>query len=330
MKAFREYSDKFPFRYRSETPEIATELSLQCWRRFGMDGVIMFSDILTPLPALGIDFDFIKGKGPVIHGDLANTLAARLAHGPDAIREVITSDDFLKTHGFLRETLKSLRAETEGQCTLIGFIGAPWTLAAYSIEGGSSKDAANMQRLMFCEPHLVDEFLRRITVSITNYAIFQIHSGAQCIQIFDSWAHQLTPELWRRFAAPAVRAVAEGVRKACPTIPLLYFANGGSPYFRDQVDELAGCIDVLSLDQRSRLREAAKMLEGSGIRLQGNADPCVLRYGSEREVRDAVRRAICDAGGPGAHIMNLGHGVLQGTPEENVLFFCDEAQSFRG
>eukprot|EP00933_Yihiella_yeosuensis_P031845 TRINITY_DN25449_c0_g1_i1.p1 TRINITY_DN25449_c0_g1~~TRINITY_DN25449_c0_g1_i1.p1 ORF type:complete len:479 (+),score=85.86 TRINITY_DN25449_c0_g1_i1:86-1438(+) len=329
MKEFRKYSERYPFRQRSESPDMAIELSMQCWRQYGMDGVIFFSDILTPLPALGIEFDVIRGRGPIVLGDLARTLEDRL-EGPKAIREITDSEDFMKTHSFIRETLQTIRKETEGRCSLLGFVGAPWTLAAYSVEGGSTKEAASFKKWMYEKPEVVDEFLRRMTVSITNYAIFQIKSGAQCMQIFDSWAHCLTPELWERFAAPHVRSVAEGVRKACPDVPIIYFANGGSSYLQDQVKSLSSCIDVLGVDQHARLSEAAKIAEGSGLVLQGNVDPYVLRYGSEAEVREAVRRGIDDAGGPGKHIMNLGHGVLQGTPEENVLYFVEEAQTYKG
>eukprot|EP00931_Biecheleriopsis_adriatica_P036623 TRINITY_DN21087_c0_g1_i1.p1 TRINITY_DN21087_c0_g1~~TRINITY_DN21087_c0_g1_i1.p1 ORF type:complete len:463 (-),score=88.03 TRINITY_DN21087_c0_g1_i1:46-1434(-) len=326
MKDFRKYSERYPFRQRSETPSMAVELSLQCWRQYGMDGVIVFSDILTPLPAMGIEFDVVRGRGPIVLGDLARTLEDRIQNG--TIREVSSSDGFDSSHSFLHETLKALRAETEGRCSLLGFVGAPWTLAAYAVEGGSTKEAAVFKRWMYEKSEVADEFLRRMTVTISNYAIYQVKSGAQCIQIFDSWAHCLTPQLWERFAAPHVREVAEAVRKACPGVPVIYFANGGSSYLRDQVEALRDCIDVLGVDSHARLSDAARIVEGSGLVLQGNVDPYVLRYGSEAEIREAVRNSIDDAGGPGRHIMNLGHGVLQGTPEESVLHFVEEAQTY--
>mmetsp|Transcript_52032 Transcript_52032/g.100566 ORF Transcript_52032/g.100566 Transcript_52032/m.100566 type:complete len:468 (+) Transcript_52032:94-1497(+) len=327
MKAFRAYSERYPFRQRSETPDMAVELSLQCWRRFGMDGVIVFSDILTPLPALGIEFDVIRGRGPVVLGDLGRCLEDRL-EGPKAIGQISEPEDFQATHGFLRESLERLREQTEGSCTLLGFVGAPWTLAAYAVEGGGTKDAAIFKRWMYEKPAVADEFLRRVAVSIANYAIFQVRSGAQCVQLFDSWAHCLGPEQWVRFAAPHVRFAAEQIRAACPDVPLIYFAHGGSGYLRDQVEALDGCVNVLGIDAKMRMHEAAKVVEGSGIVLQGNVDPFILRHGSEVEVRDAVRRTIDQVGGPGRHIMNLGHGVMQGTPEENVLYFVEEAQTY--
>eukprot|EP00929_Paragymnodinium_shiwhaense_P112997 TRINITY_DN81268_c0_g1_i1.p1 TRINITY_DN81268_c0_g1~~TRINITY_DN81268_c0_g1_i1.p1 ORF type:complete len:468 (-),score=90.70 TRINITY_DN81268_c0_g1_i1:373-1776(-) len=329
MKAFRRYSEKYPFRQRSETPEFATELSLQCWRRFGLDGVIFFSDILTPLPALGIEFDVVRGRGPIVLGDLARMLKDRLT-GPNAIREIATPEDFAGSHGFIREILRSLRSETDGKCSLLGFVGAPWTLAAYAVEGGSTKDASAFKRWMFEEPEVVDEFLKRMTTTIANYAIFQVQSGAQVVQLFDSWGQFLSPDQWKRFAAPHVRRVAETVRAACPGVPLIYFAHGGSGYLQDQVDALADVVDVMGIDHRIRLAEAKKIVDGSGMVLQGNADPFILRYGSEAQVREAARRCIDEAGGPGRHILNLGHGVMQGTPEGHVAAFVEEAQNYRG
>eukprot|EP00441_Pelagodinium_beii_P047125 CAMPEP_0197623712 /NCGR_PEP_ID=MMETSP1338-20131121/3671_1 /TAXON_ID=43686 ORGANISM="Pelagodinium beii, Strain RCC1491" /NCGR_SAMPLE_ID=MMETSP1338 /ASSEMBLY_ACC=CAM_ASM_000754 /LENGTH=422 /DNA_ID=CAMNT_0043193771 /DNA_START=102 /DNA_END=1366 /DNA_ORIENTATION=+ len=314
MKAFRQYSERYPFRQRSESPDMAIELSLQCWRQYGMDAVIMFSDILTPLPAMGIEFDVIRGRGPLVLGDLARCLQDRLAEGPKTIREVSDPDGFSHSHGFLKDILQALRGSTDGKCSLIGFVGAPWTLAAYAVEGGSTKEAAVFKKWMYEKPEVADEFLRRMTTTLSNYAIYQANCGAQCIQIFDSWAHCLTPELWARFAGPGVKQVAEALRKVHPNVPIIYFANGGSSYLKDQVDMLSSCIDVVGVDAHARLSEAARIVEGSGLVLQGNVDPYVLRYGNEAEIRQAVRASIDAAGGPGRHILNLGHGVLQGTP----------------
>mmetsp|Transcript_54427 Transcript_54427/g.127047 ORF Transcript_54427/g.127047 Transcript_54427/m.127047 type:complete len:421 (-) Transcript_54427:141-1403(-) len=326
MKSFRDYSDFIPFRKRSETPSMAMELSLQCWRRYGMDGVIMFSDILTPLPALGIHFDVVRGKGPVVDGDFKN-----LQEALKDVHALESPDQFEASHHYVRRTLEGLKRETAGQCSLLGFIGAPLTLAAYTIEGGSmSKGAMVFKRKLYEEREAVEEFLDRLTRSLANYAVYQVKSGAESIQIFDSWAHCLTPAEWLEFAAPYVKSVAATIRKECPGVPLIYFAYGGSSYFRDQVEALAGHVDVLQVDQYIRMSEATKIAEGSGLVLQGNVDPNILRYGSEQQVREVVRQTIDEAGGPGRHILNLGHGVMQGTPEENVLYFVEEAQAYSG
>jgi uroporphyrinogen decarboxylase len=170
MADFRAYSEKYPFRQRSETPDIAIELSLQPWRSFGVDGVIMFSDILTPLPAMGVDFTIIEGKGPKI----ANTIKSR----SDLDRIKVLSD-VDKEVPFLRPILQGLRKETEGKTTLIGFIGAPWTLVAYSVEGGHSKLCSKMKRLCNEDPELAHALLSKYADSLCVYASHQIESGAQ-------------------------------------------------------------------------------------------------------------------------------------------------------
>merc|ERR1719343_246041 len=190
MAAFREYSTKYEFRQRSETPDMAIELSLQCHRKYGMDGIIMFSDILTPLPILGIDFDVVRGVGPVISTEIAcedDVNALDDFKGPEVFDEKLP---------FIREILGKLSQEAEEKNTsLIGFVGSPFTLASYTIEGKSSKHCLDTKKLMMASERgddaTMDMFLDKIATMIGNYAIHQIECGAQVIQLFESWAHQL-------------------------------------------------------------------------------------------------------------------------------------------
>ena len=170
MADFRQYSEKYPFRQRSETPEIAIELSLQPWRSFGVDGVIMFSDILTPLPALGVDFTIVEKKGPKILNPLRNKADV------DALKPM---HDVATQVPFLGPILSSLRKETEGKTSLIGFIGAPWTLVAYSVEGGHSKLCPHIKKMCLENPDLAHAMLRKYTDALCVYASYQIESGAQ-------------------------------------------------------------------------------------------------------------------------------------------------------
>ena len=170
MADFRQYSEKYPFRQRSETPEIAIELSLQPWRSFGVDGVIMFSDILTPLPALGVDFTIVEKKGPKILNPLRNQADV------DALKPM---HDVATQVPFLGPILSSLRKETEGKTSLIGFIGAPWTLVAYSVEGGHSKLCPTIKKMCLENPDLAHAMLRKYTDALCVYASYQIDSGAQ-------------------------------------------------------------------------------------------------------------------------------------------------------
>mmetsp|Transcript_1501 Transcript_1501/g.2519 ORF Transcript_1501/g.2519 Transcript_1501/m.2519 type:complete len:387 (+) Transcript_1501:109-1269(+) len=312
MADFRAYSEKYPFRMRSETPEIAIELSLQPWRTFGVDGVIMFSDILTPLPSMGIDFDIIPGKGPKIKKPIASKADIEVL-GP------ITDVD--KQVPFLGPILKSLRKETEGKTTLLGFIGAPWTLAAYSVEGGHSKLCPNFKKMCLEEPAIAHMFLDKLSDSLCTYASYQIESGAQILQIFESWAHHMTEEQWVAFAKPYANKVAKYLKEKHPDVPVVYFANGGSVYLHRQTDMN---VDGLSLDWKISMKRAKEI--APDMVLAGNIDPITL-YGSEANIRKAVKNCL-EQGGGRKHVLNLGHGVEKDTPESAVKTLVEAAREF--
>eukprot|EP00614_Pseudopedinella_elastica_P018061 CAMPEP_0172646098 /NCGR_PEP_ID=MMETSP1068-20121228/240062_1 /TAXON_ID=35684 /ORGANISM="Pseudopedinella elastica, Strain CCMP716" /LENGTH=384 /DNA_ID=CAMNT_0013460349 /DNA_START=33 /DNA_END=1187 /DNA_ORIENTATION=- len=314
MADFRKYSDKYPFRQRSETPEIAIELSLQCWRAYGMDGVIMFSDILTPLTAMGIDFDVIKGKGPVIHNPPRDAAA---------IKALTDIEDPAASLGFVGETLQALRKETDGRCSLIGFVGAPFTLASYSINGKADKNCLETKKMMFHNPELLHALCDHLASNIGEYACYQVEQGAQVIQFFESWAHHLSPEQFELFAKPAVNKAMRILKDKHPEVPVIYFANGGSSYLERQTD--MDC-DSVCIDWGVDLALAKKTV---GKPVSGNLDPTVL-FAPEETIRAEVRKNILSGGGPGHHLLNLGHGVIQGTPEESVGWLVDEAKNFRG
>jgi len=311
MADFRAYSDKYPFRQRSETPDIAIELSLQPWRAFGVDGVIMFSDILTPLPALGVEFDVVKGTGPVIGSPLrsmADVLAMTPLEDPDAKLP------------FIRTILGSLRAETEGRTSLLGFVGSPFTLVAYAVEGQANRHCIHSKKMMMQSPEVLHAALERVSVAIGEYACHQIECGAQFVQFFESWAHHLGPSQFSEFAKPYADKAMRYVKQRYPDVPVAYFANGGSSYLELQRD--MAC-DVLSLDWAVDLSVARDIL-GPEQTVQGNIDPTVL-FGSEAQITASVRECVRKAGGRG-HILNLGHGVMQGTPEESVAAFVRAAK----
>ena len=312
MPSFREYSTKYEFRMRSETPEIATELSLQPWRAFGVDGVIMFSDILTPLPAIGVDFDVIRGSGPLIQSPL------RTAADVAALTPV---DDFDSKLPFIRTILGDLRKETEGRSTLLGFVGAPFTLVAYSVEGKANRHCIATKKMMTQAPEVLHDALEHLALTCGQYACHQIECGAQCVQFFESWAHHLGAGQFATYAKPYADKAMRYVKERYPDVPVVYYANGGSPYLDLQRDMAA---DVISLDWSVDMAKGRQIL-GQERLVQGNVDPTIL-FGSEAQIREAVRENINAAGGPGAHLMNLGHGVLQGTPEAAVAAFVDECK----
>jgi uroporphyrinogen decarboxylase len=324
MAAFRAYSTKYGFRNRSETPDMAIELSLQCHRAYGMDGIIMFSDILTPLPTLGIDFDVVPGVGPVISTEIQSEEDV-LALG-DA-----ESVDFDEKLPFIREILSTLSKEAEEANTaLIGFVGAPFTLASYTIEGKSSKHCLTTKKLMMADELGDDKtmsmFLDKLAVMIGNYACHQIECGAQVIQLFESWAHQVSPSSFEKFAKPAAQKAIKIIKEKHPDTPVIYFANGGTSYLELQRDIGA---DMIAIDWHIDIAEARKIL-GPDVPISGNIDPTIL-FGSKEQIEQAVRDCIDKAGGPGnKHLLNLGHGVMQGTPEEAVGWLVDECKRYTG
>lgn len=324
MAAFRAYSTKYGFRERSETPEMAIELSLQCHRKYGMDGIIMFSDILTPLPTLGIEFDVVSGIGPVISTKIQSEEDVKQLTNADSI-------DFDEKLPFIRDILGSLSKEAEQANTaLIGFVGAPFTLAAYTIEGKSSKHCLktkkHMMRDEMGEDKTMSMFLDTLAVMIGNYACHQIECGAQVIQLFESWAHQVSPMHFAKFAKPAAQKAIQIIKAKYPDVPVIYFANGGSSYLELQKDMGA---DMIAIDWHVDMAEARKIL-GPDMPISGNIDPTVL-FGSKEQIEQAVRDCIDKAGGPGnKHLLNLGHGVMQGTPEEAVGWLIDEVKRYKG
>uniref|UniRef100_A0A7S1Z6K4 Uroporphyrinogen decarboxylase n=1 Tax=Trieres chinensis TaxID=1514140 RepID=A0A7S1Z6K4_TRICV len=323
MAAFREYSTKYPFRQRSETPDMAVELSLQCHRAYGMDGIIMFSDILTPLPTLGIDFDVVKGTGPVISTEV------RTEEDVAALADAETVD-FDEKLPFIREILERLSVEAEeANTSLIGFVGAPFTLAAYTIEGKSSKACLTTKKMMMADEAgdsaAMSQFLDKLAVMIGNYGCHQIECGAQVVQVFESWAHQLSPKWFERFAKPAAKKAIAIMKEKHPDVPVIYFANGGSSYLELQRDTGA---DMIAIDWGVDMAQARSVL-GDDVPVSGNLDPTVL-FGTKEQIEQAVRDCIDGAGGPGKHLLNLGHGVMQGTPEEAVGWLVDECRRYKG
>jgi uroporphyrinogen decarboxylase len=310
MKSYRELREKYPsFRERSENTDIAVEISLQPWRAFRPDGVILFSDILTPLPGVGIPFDIIESKGPIIEPAIRTQ---------DQIDQVHELD--LTQLGFIREILQTLRQEVGNQSTVLGFVGAPWTLAAYAIEGKSSKDYTIIKGMAFSEPALLHQLLTKLADAIAVYVRYQIDSGAQVVQMFDSWAGHLSPQDYDIFALPYQQRVVQQVKATHPDTPLILYINGSAGILERMAQS---GVDIVSVDWTVDMAEARRRL-GPNIGVQGNIDPCVL-FGAQSLIRDRILETIHKAGNRG-HILNLGHGILPKTPEENAAFFFETAK----
>ncbi len=311
MASYRALREKYSFRERSEIPELAVEISLQPFRAFAPDGVILFSDILTPLPGIGINFDIVESRGPLMETPI------RTQAQVDALSDL----DPETATPFIRPILTTLRREVGEQATVLGFAGAPWTLAAYAVEGKSSKDYAIVKRMAFDEPALIHSFLEKLTAMVSRYMLHQIDCGAQAVQLFDSWAGQLSPWAYREFALPYEQKIFQTVRAAHPEVPLILYINGSAGILELMATSGA---DVVSVDWTVSMAEARQRL-GSNIAVQGNLDPCVL-FGSPELISEKMRDVVKEAGNLG-HIMNLGHGVLPQTPEAHVQHFFEYAKS---
>lgn len=316
MRAFREYSDVIPFRERSENANIVRELSLQPWRKFGTDAVILFSDILTPLPALGVQFDIVPGRGPVIEQPV-RTMKRALA-----ISEVqFNAEDKLP---FVAEALQVLADDVKAHDTsLLGFVGAPFTLAAYAIEGKQSKHLQQVKRMMYgneSENAILRQTLQTLTSVVTQYAIFQIDNGAHIIQLFDSWAHHLSPSQYAEYSLPYVRQCAINIKKARPNTPLIFFANGIAGKLDAVHHALHDVVNVFAIDWSVNMSDARRTF-GDHTPLQGNIDPAILLTASTERIRAEVFECVKETW-PAPHILNIGHGVVKETPEEAVAAFC--------
>lgn len=311
MKAYRDLRDKYPsFRERSEIPEVAIEVSLQPWKAFQPDGVILFSDIVTPLPALGIDMDIAEGKGPIIEQPI------RTQQQVDNLRHFEPEESL----PFIRQILQALRQEVGNQSTVLGFVGAPWTLAAYAVEGKGSKTYSVIKSMAFSEPAILHQLLGKLADAIAIYVRYQIDSGAQVVQLFDSWAGQLSPQDYETFALPYQQRVVRQVKETHPDTPLILLVSGSAGVLERMAKS---GVDIVSVDWTVDMAEARQRL-GSNVKVQGNMDPGVL-FGSQNFIRDRILDNIRKAGNKG-HIFNLGHGVLPGTPEDNVRFFFETAK----
>lgn len=311
MKVYRDLRDRYPaFRDRSEKPELAIEISLQPFRAFQPDGVIMFSDILTPLPGIGIPFDIIESRGPVIDPPIRTLEQIRQLH-PLQPEESLS---------FVGQTLKALRQEVGDRATVLGFVGSPWTLAAYAIEGKSSKDYSTIKRMAFTEPAILHELLGKLSDAIAIYVRYQIDSGAQIVQLFDSWAGQLTPQDYDVFALPYQQRIVQQVKATHPDTPLILYISGSAGVL-ERMGQSG--VDIVSVDWTVDMAEARQRL-GADMGVQGNIDPCAL-FGSKDFIRDRILDTIQKAG-HSKHILNLGHGILPNTPEENAAFFFETAK----
>jgi uroporphyrinogen decarboxylase len=309
MAEYRAIREKVGFLELCKNPELAAEVSLQPYHTFGMDAVILFSDILVPPEAMGME---------VVFGDGGPTFPNPIRSAAD-IDRLIIPDPNEKT-GFVPDLIRVLRRELahDSETTLIGFAGAPWTLAAYMIEGGGSRHFAKLKGLMYENPALLDRLLGKLAETVALYLNAQIDAGAQVVQLFDTWAGILSAEEYRRFVLPSHQAIISRLKRdKAPVILYVNNSRGLLPMMKE-----AGP-DVISVDSLTSLTEARAIL-GSDVVLQGNLDP-VLLLGDAQALDTGVQRILAE-GGDHNFIFNLGHGILPPTPIENVRLLVNRVK----
>lgn len=307
MPEYRKLRDHHPLLEMIKTPELACEVTLQPIEAFDLDAAIIFADILPPLEGMGLHLRYAEGEGPII-GNPVQTVGdiARLRVRPPE-----------ETLPFTLEAIRLVRAQLAGRnIPLIGFSGAPFTLAAYAIEGGSSRNYTDVKGLMMAEPDAWHALMTKLSDVVGAYMLAQARAGAQALQLFDSWVGQLSPADYRQFALPYTQQAIAIARAA--NVPIIHFATDTSGYLETLRETGA---EVISVDWRVDLDAAWQRL-GDTVAVQGNLDPVAL-YAPWDALRQRAQTVLEQAKGHAGHIFNLGHGILPGTPTDNVKRLVD-------
>ena len=301
MPEYRQVRDQLSFLEMCGRPEVAAEVTVTAVRRLKVDAAIIFADILLPLLPMGVGLHYEKGDGPIIDRPVRTLEDLR----------TISSIDVRGALGFVGEAIKLARKELSGSVPLIGFAGAPFTLASYIIEGGGSRQYLATKRLMYNHPEVWAGLMRMLVDATVDYLAMQIEAGADIIQLFDSWVGSLGPDDYRRFVLPYT---AEIIRRLPDSAPVIHFGTVTGNLL-ELMREAGG--DVIGLDWRVNLSEAWERLDHR-VAVQGNLDPIALFAGLD-EIRARARAILEQAGGRPGHIFNLGHGILPETPVEHVV-----------
>jgi uroporphyrinogen decarboxylase len=309
MAEYRAIREKHSLLEICYQPELAAEVTLQPVRALGVDAAILFADILLPVIPLGLGLEFAKGEGPVI-GKPVRTLGDLAA-----LKPVHAETDL----GYVMEAIRILRRELT--VPLIGFCGAPFTVASYIIEGGSSRDFLKTKTMMYSAPEVWRALMDKLTTVLAEYLVAQIRAGAQAVQVFDSWVGALSPPDYESFVLPYSQRVLAAAK--AENVPVIHFGTNTTTLL--PLMKRAGG-DVIGLDWRIPLDDGWSLL-GQDVAVQGNLDPTLL-FAPLPEIRKRVHDILRRAGGRPGHIFNLGHGILQHTPVDNVKAVVDMVHEF--
>ena len=291
-------------------PELAAEVTITAAERLGVDAAIIFADLLLPLEVMGLPFEFTAGEGPKIHHPLRS--------GADIDRLITYRAAEL---GYVAESVRRVATHFGANVPVIGFCGAPFTLASYMIEGSGSRNYIETKRLMYGNSEAWSVLMEKLVHVLAEYGTEQVRAGAAAFQVFDSWVGCLSPADYRKYALPHTRALVQRLKHS--GVPVIYFGTDSATLLRDMKSTGA---DVIGLDWRIELHRGWDVL-GHDVAVQGNLDPVVL-FADEQTVRQRTRDVLDQAGGRAGHIFNLGHGILPGTPVENVIALVDEVHAY--
>lgn len=305
MAEYRRVREKHSFMEMCKTPDLALEVTLQPVRRFDLDAAIIFSDILLPLEQMGAPLRFNDPGGPVIEKPVRS--------GHDVAR--LKPLDVEKALSYVLRAIEQTRAELGGMVPLIGFSGAPFTLASYLIEGGGSRHYERAKTLMRTETSIFHLLMDKLTDMAIDYLNAQVRHGAQAVQVFDSWVGILSTQDYREYVLPHMKRLFASLDRSAPTIHF----GVGTFHLLPSMSEAGG--DVIGVDWRVPIDQARRLL-GRSAAIQGNLDPTAL-FGTRDSIRQQVKDIFARTKGIEGHIFNLGHGILPGTPEENVAFLTD-------
>ena len=309
LPEYRAIREKLSFVEMCRRPDVAAEVTLQPLRRFDLDAAIIFADILLPLEPMGIGFHFTPEDGPVIEKPVRSARDLEGVHSIDSAADL----------DYVMDAIRLVRHELAGATPLIGFSGAPFTLASYIVEGGHSRNYAHVKTLMYEDPVTFSRLMSLISEVVVDYLQAQIAAGAQTVQLFDSWVGWLSPYDYELLVLPHVRFVVDQVKGR--GAPVIYFANGASGML-DRVAQAGS--DVMGVDWRIDIDRAWAELAGAGngVAVQGNLDPITL-LGPPNAIEERVADVVKRVGGRPGHIFNLGHGLVPQTPPDNVKYLVD-------
>jgi len=305
MEEYRKLRAQHGFLELCKRPDLATEITVTPVEKLGVDAAILFADILLILEPMGVGLEYSQGDGPILHHPV------RSGKDVDGLKDFNVETEL----SFVYKAVQKIIQELNGKVPLIGFAGAPFTLASYLIEGGGSRNYVHTKKLFYNAPEVWKRLMERLAEVIGEYLNCQIAAGAQTVQIFDSWAGCLTPSDYEQFVQPYTKAVIDAVT---PGVPVINFSTGTAGLLK-QVRAAGG--DVIGLDWRVNLDEGWAAV-GHDVAVQGNLDPVAL-FASPKEIKSRVAEILRRAGGRPGHIFNLGHGVLPETPVDHVIAMVD-------